>query len=65
MQLDLPVEWSLSCGPVQSAYSRTEKAATTESGVCRVFDKAPVARGKSKDFWVKHLVNHKLTNHHY
>lgn len=35
-------------GPVQSAYSRTEKAATAESGVCRVFDRAPVAGSNRK-----------------
>ena len=39
----LPREWSLLHGPVQSAYSRTERAAAAESGVCRVFDRAPVA----------------------
>lgn len=34
---------SLRCEPDQSAYSKTETAAVVESGVCRVFDKAPVA----------------------
>lgn len=30
-------------GSDQSACNKTEKAATTENGVCRVFDRAPIA----------------------
>lgn len=48
MQIYLPLEQSLLHGPVQSVCSRTEKAATTESGVCRVFDRAPVAESNRK-----------------
>lgn len=43
---DLPLESSLLHGPAQSAYNKTEKAASTESGVCRVFGRAPVAGRK-------------------
>lgn len=46
--LYLPQEQSLLRGPVRSVYSMTEKAVTAESGVCRVFDRAPVAESKRK-----------------
>lgn len=36
-------ELRLLCGPVQSAYSRTERAEVAESVACRVFDTVPVA----------------------
>lgn len=39
----LPQEWSLLCGPVQSVYSRTERAEAAESVACTVFDTVPVA----------------------
>lgn len=45
----LPLESNQLHGPAQSAYNRTEKAATTESGVCRVFDRVLVA-GRKKVF---------------
>lgn len=41
---------SLWCEPDQSAYSKTEIAAVVESGVCRVFDKAPVAVNKTNKY---------------
>lgn len=40
---NLPPEQSLLHRPVQSVYSRIEKAEAAESGACRVFDRAPVA----------------------
>lgn len=40
----LPQEQSLLHGPVQSAYSKTERAEAAESVVCRVFDRVPVAK---------------------
>lgn len=40
----LPQEWSLLHGPVQSAYSKTERAEAAENVVCRVFDRVPVAK---------------------
>ena len=41
--MHLPQELSLFHGTVLSVYSKTEKAAAAESGVCRVFDRAPAA----------------------
>lgn len=48
--LYLPREQSLLHGPVRSVYSMTERAVTAESGVCRVFDRAPVAESKKSAY---------------
>lgn len=45
-------------GPAQSAYSRTERAVTAESGVCTVFDRAPVAE-KEEQFIIHKNVSFK------
>lgn len=46
----LPQQQSLLCGPVQPAYSKTEKVEEAESGVCRVFDRVPVAAQKKNGY---------------